>query len=444
MPPKSDPSFIEIDKNYSKNNRIKVCVIGAGAAGLVNARLYKSRPDIFDVTVFEKGNEVGGTWVYNEKTGVHSSMYKSLKTNLPLSIMQFSDYACDIDKQGFVSHEDVLQYLKGYCCHFNLRPLIHFHHEVLNVKRMAKSASSSREWLVKVRDILTNQSREEYFDSVLVCNGRYSKPKIPVVKGVKLFNGKVRHVHDYRTPDEYAGQRIAVLGAGPSGTDISLELASVADEVFLCHNLPELYPNMPNNITQISSSIASLDGNRVIMKTGQVLDDIDTVFFATGYDFDFGFLDKSCGIELAEEGGRVKDLYLHLVNAKYPSMAIWAVTCKVIPFPFYEIQAAFFMKVMMGEVVLPSRQEMIQETEEDFDLRLSMGIPARHAHEMATKQLLWSYEERLVSTAKIQGIKPVFRDLYTQLFQIRQEHTAEYKNWDFVIVNDYEFHCIKK
>ena len=441
------PRYQKWQDNYINcHKKIRVCIIGAGAAGLVNARLLKSRPDVFDVTVFEKSNAVGGTWLYNERIGVdedghpvHSSMYKNLRTNLPLSIMQFSDYECPPEKSGFVSHEDVLQYLRGYTKHFDLRPLIKFRHEILKVKRV------SEEWIVSVRDIQNNhQTFDQHFDAVCVCNGRYSRPRMPDnISGLSDFKGQVIHVHDYRKPEAYTGQRVVVLGAGPSGTDISIELATTCEAVYLCHNLPEMFPSLPDNIIQISSSIKSIEDRSVIMKTGQVLEKIDTVFFATGYDFDFDFLDESCGITLTEEKGRVRDLYLHLINANQPSMAIWAVSCKVIPFPFYELQAKYFMKVLLNEIELPSTDDMIQECQEDFEERLKLGVNPRHAHEMTTSQMLNQYEDRLTSGAKIPKLKPVCKDLYNQLWWIRRDYLKEYKDWQFVIVNDHEFHYTK-
>ena len=61
-------------------------MIGAGGAGLAAARHLTSHLDIFDVSVFEQADSVGGTWVYNEKTGtdgrglpIYSSIYKGLR-----------------------------------------------------------------------------------------------------------------------------------------------------------------------------------------------------------------------------------------------------------------------------------------------------------------------------------------------------------------------------
>lgn len=71
---------------------MKLCVIGAGAAGICAAK--NGLEFSCDVTVFEQTDNIGGTWVYTDdvvkdKNGldVHSSMYQGLYTNLPKEIM---------------------------------------------------------------------------------------------------------------------------------------------------------------------------------------------------------------------------------------------------------------------------------------------------------------------------------------------------------------------
>jgi len=83
---------------------LKICVIGAGAAGLCAARHLLRRQELLvgggggapaaSVTVFEAGEAVGGTWIYSDEfgDGVHSSMYRDLKTNLPKEVMAFPDF----------------------------------------------------------------------------------------------------------------------------------------------------------------------------------------------------------------------------------------------------------------------------------------------------------------------------------------------------------------
>lgn len=66
--------------------KIRVGVIGAGAAGLCAGRHLIKLPEKYDFTIFEQTSDIGGTWNYTEKTGtdefnlpIHASMYKNLR-----------------------------------------------------------------------------------------------------------------------------------------------------------------------------------------------------------------------------------------------------------------------------------------------------------------------------------------------------------------------------
>ena len=86
----------------------RVGVVGAGAAGLVAARVLSQQGCA--VTVFEKTDRLGGTWRYLSRQSV---MYASLRTNLPKEIMAFSpDDPFPPSDNSFLGHEEVLRYLE--------------------------------------------------------------------------------------------------------------------------------------------------------------------------------------------------------------------------------------------------------------------------------------------------------------------------------------------
>lgn len=116
-------------------------------------------------------------------------------------------------------------------------------------------------WQVTYTDLTTNATYRDTFDVVMICNGRYAKPKIPCeneLKGIKAFPGKVIHTHDYRIPEAFKGQNVLVLGAGPSGLDVAIELANVVNHVYLVYNLDTEFLDMPPAVTCIRSSIQGM------------------------------------------------------------------------------------------------------------------------------------------------------------------------------------------
>ncbi len=64
-------------------SRKKVCIIGAGYAGLGAARHLMND---FDITLFDRQDGIGGLWIYSDNVGkdcfglpVHSAMYKNVR-----------------------------------------------------------------------------------------------------------------------------------------------------------------------------------------------------------------------------------------------------------------------------------------------------------------------------------------------------------------------------
>ena len=129
---------------------ISVAVIGAGVAGLCAARDLKSEGH--RVVLFEKGDRIGGTWVYHPRVEsdplsldpkreiVHGSLYKALRTNLPRQLMGFLDYPFakrqNGDPRTFPGHEEVLWFLTKVAHDFGLVELTRFNTEVTRVERV--------------------------------------------------------------------------------------------------------------------------------------------------------------------------------------------------------------------------------------------------------------------------------------------------------------------
>ena len=162
-----------------------VAIIGAGASGLICGCLLSQNG--YEVKIYERNENVGGVWLYS-KEGV---LYDSLVTNLPKTIMQFSEKYPFIghSDNSFVSHEEVLNYLNSFFESNNLNKLCKFNSEVKNIEKLGEK------WNVEY--ISNSINCNEYFDSVIVCNGHYEEPYIPNIKNMSLFKGKCIHSSKY-------------------------------------------------------------------------------------------------------------------------------------------------------------------------------------------------------------------------------------------------------
>jgi len=198
----------------------RVAVIGAGAAGLAAGRALREVG--LEPVILEQTEVAGGLWVYR-RAGAGPA-YRSLRTNTSKQITAFSNAPFAAGLSDFPGREEVEAYLLAYGA--DLIPSVRFGCEVRSLQQVGDG-----QWELT----LCTDGREsiESFDAVLVCSGIFRRPVMPVVSGQHEFTGQVLHSMDYRTPEEFAGQTVLVVGLGSSAVDIATDLLGAAARVAL-------------------------------------------------------------------------------------------------------------------------------------------------------------------------------------------------------------------
>lgn len=419
--------------------QVRVCVIGAGAAGLCAARHLQQPGSGFKATVYEQSKGVGGTWVYSDKVGldefgnpVHSSMYRGLKTNLPKEVMAFPDFAFPATRHSFLHHSEVQQYLENYRDHFGLT-IQHFM-SVRHVEPVLEKEGQrpNTTWKVTVQNVQSGQESEEQFDAVIVCNGHYSVPNLPPLKGLDKFKGQQMHSHDYRKPEAFEGRTVVILGAAASGTDIGLEVATCAKKVYLSHNNPRLPSVLPTNMSQVSGVVSCSGPKEFELSDGSRLE-ADVILFCTGYHYTFPFLDDA-KVGLTIENRIVAPLYKHMIHTGYPSLCFIGIPIQICPFPQFDLQVQLFLKTLSGQLKLPSKEEMEMDTGKEMQDKLAHGVAQKHFHKMGHTQ--WQYNRQLANMAALQPVPVAVETLYNDVHARRKEHLCTYKKESYSMAGD--------
>ncbi|CAH0397736.1 unnamed protein product [Chilo suppressalis] len=383
----------------------RVCVIGAGAAGLCAARHLLAEPSVGRVDILEQTSQLGGTWVYTETTGyddfglpIHTSMYKNLRTNLPKVIMGFPDFPLPESEKSYLPANDILTLLQSYAEKYDITSHIKFNHHVQLV--IPKAGGPRGElWDVTYKNLVTAVLETREYDYVFVCNGHYNKPTIPIISGIKDFPGDVMHSHDYRVPEIFAGKRVLIVGAGPSGLEISLDIAPISPMVILSHH--NKYPTktvFPDNLEQ-KPDVTKIAGKTAYFQDGSE-EEVDLILLCTGYDYNFPFLHQSCGIVV--ESMCVQPLYKHLVNINHPTMCFIGIPNYVCAFSMFDFQVRYFVRFIRGKFSLPTREQMQAHTQQEKEERAARGYTRRQAHFMGREQ-----EQYFTSLAAESGAKPL-------------------------------------
>mmetsp|Transcript_9181 Transcript_9181/g.27631 ORF Transcript_9181/g.27631 Transcript_9181/m.27631 type:complete len:424 (-) Transcript_9181:740-2011(-) len=404
----------------------RVAVVGAGAGGLCSAKNLKEFGRDFQVTVFEAEEIVGGTWNYTDKIGSRSSMYKSLRTNLPKQIMAFPGFPFDDSLPSFPHHESIAEYLRDYAKRHAILPLIRFNTEVKRIWRDEQSNS----WRIRSHTKSESGEAEEEFDAVMLCNGHYSDPSVPALPGLDTFRGEVHHSHYYKEPSPYRDSVIVVLGAGPSGIDIAYELATVAKSVVLSHRGHETDQGLVPNLVQ-RPAIKCVNGDEVEFEDGRKIR-ADHIMFCTGYEYTFPFLDPKLGVRVVDN--HVEGLFRHLIYMRQPTLSFIQLPFKIVPFPMIYYQTRYVSALLAGDTELPSEEEMEAEARQEAEIQSSR--PPRHYHLLGNRQ--WEYNRKLAAEAGAEPLPKAIEEIYDEAAKARKANPLKYRHREYTVFGDSE------
>jgi dimethylaniline monooxygenase (N-oxide forming) len=196
----------------------RVCIVGAGAAGITMAKTLLERGVEFDC--FERASELGGLWT--EGRSDYAVSYRSLHLNSSKRQMEFRDYPFPASYPDFPSRAQVASYLGAYARRFGIDDHVELGREITDLAQTVDGR-----WAVRV-----DEDEPRTYDVVLLATGHHSIPALPADAG-RGFAGDVMHSHDVRDAADFEGRRVLVVGFGNSAVDIACMVSNTAVRTFL-------------------------------------------------------------------------------------------------------------------------------------------------------------------------------------------------------------------
>ncbi|KAG5680250.1 hypothetical protein PVAND_009772 [Polypedilum vanderplanki] len=413
----------------------KVAVVGCGPSGLCAIKNCISEG--FEVVAFEQTSEIGGEWNSNLEVGpnVHSKIYEGLETNFTKELMEYSDFSYDEKvTESFLTQDKVFKYFKSYTKKFELKKYIKFNHRVIRIRPV------DDQWEIIVQNLKNDEFETIFSDTVFICNG-LSAPWMPKFEGQNIFKGNILHSRDYRNTKMFKGEKVLLIGSGTSAFDMVIAIDKVAKKIVWLNKIQQTHGKQVN-LNLSSNSIIKTSQVKRFTKSGAEFEDgsfeeFSIIAFATGYDFTFPFLSVDSGISVYDKC--VQPLYKQCINANRPSMAIIGLPWFTLRIPLFELQIKFCMQYWSGRKNLPSREEMLQDIQEDFKTRnITENLHKAHYLGFAKHGL---YFDDLAKTSGIEPLKQVLVDLSTHQVQHAFENYKTFRFYNYKVLNDFEFSC---
>ncbi|KAL2844794.1 putative dimethylaniline monooxygenase [Aspergillus pseudoustus] len=391
----------------------RVAVIGAGPAGAIATDALVKEQTFDTIRVFERQDVIGGTWVHTprpdsripslrdlvehradrgipipasfpcetektEETGGYlqrfsdTGAHQHLHSNLPPSVMCFSQEP--IPK--ILSERTLSQY--GPDSPFRHREVMRewveavftrgTHDDLIEFGTSVELAQhTGQEWVLTLRKSIEGKAKDywwqERFDAVVVATGHYYLPNIPNIAGIveydERYPGRITHSKHYETSNEFKGKKIIVVGGSVSAFDALHDIRRVSKlPVISSLRKPSaIFGETPFRHADIEnhSEISSFDAETgaITFADGSIVNDVDAIVFATGYDFSFPFLP-----DLGPVHKRIPGLYKHVLKIENPSLAFIGMVTGGFGIRIFEWQAVAAARVLAGRASLPSREEM--------------------------------------------------------------------------------------
>ncbi|MYM56923.1 flavin-containing monooxygenase [Thalassovita mangrovi] len=193
------------------DTRGQFALIGAGPMGLAAAKVLCEQG--IDFQGFELHSDVGGLW---DIEGRKSTMYETAHLISSKRMTEFTDFPMRDEVAEYPSHREMARYFRDFADHFDLRRRYRFGAEVTRVEPLGGDGDG---WRVCWKD--AGGEHEAIYAGVLIANGTLSEPNFPSFPG--HFDGELIHSSSYRSPEQFKGKRVLVVGAGNSGCDIAVD-----------------------------------------------------------------------------------------------------------------------------------------------------------------------------------------------------------------------------
>jgi cation diffusion facilitator CzcD-associated flavoprotein CzcO len=205
----------------------RVAIIGAGMSGICTAAKLRA-VGIDDIVIYEKADQVGGTW--------RANTYPGLNCDVPSRYYSYTFAPNPNWTRWFSPGAEIHAYLQRVTRELDLARHIRFGTEVAEAQWTAEST-----WRVR-----TTAGDEDTFDFIVSAAGVLHHPRVAEIEGMASFTGAMFHSARWDHAVPLDGRRVAVIGAGSTAVQITIALAPRCAAYTLFARTPQWVFPMPN------------------------------------------------------------------------------------------------------------------------------------------------------------------------------------------------------
>ncbi|KAG9505080.1 hypothetical protein J7337_002046 [Fusarium musae] len=203
--------------------KLKVVCIGAGYAGLMLSYQYKHGDtpleQFMDLKIYEKNDNIGGTWLVNKYPGV--------ACDVPAHIYTFPFEPNPSWSQFYATGPEIWRYIKNTSDKYKLDEPVILNTEVVS----SVWDDDTGKWRLEIKQGHSHDIIQEEADIVINATGFLSKWTWPTIPGLDKFKGKMVHTAAWDTSLDWSGKRVAIIGNGSSAVQVLPQMQPTAAKI---------------------------------------------------------------------------------------------------------------------------------------------------------------------------------------------------------------------
>ena len=204
----------------SQGSRTRSIAVVGGGFGGVGAAVMLRRAGYHDVTVFERGERIGGVW--------HHNTYPGAACDVPSHLYEFSFAPNPRWSRRYAPQAEIQAYLEDLARR----------HGVLEQVKTSTEVQRAR-W-DEGRDVwvLDTTAGPHEADVLVTACGQLSVASVPPIPGLDSFEGPAFHTARWRHDVDLAGKRVAVVGTGCSAIQVVPAIQPIVEQVDVYQRSP--------------------------------------------------------------------------------------------------------------------------------------------------------------------------------------------------------------
>lgn len=240
---------------------VDAVVVGGGFGGIRTIDLFKNKLGLDKVVGVEKGGALGGCWYWNQ--------YPGAQTDTETWVYRFSDDRSTPNwNTRYLKAEELQQQIHDTAKKSGVLDQYIFGNAVVS----ANYDEEAKRW-----NILTDQGRRFAATYLVTALGILTNPIVPDWPGKDSFQGEAFHSARWPKELDVTGKRVAVVGTGPSGSQIAATIHPFAKELTVFQRRAQYV--VPINNREVDET----EKREILANYDEIWDTVFTSRFAMGF-----------------------------------------------------------------------------------------------------------------------------------------------------------------